>query len=144
MLKQTVQDAINEQINNELYSAYVYLSMTAYCESINLRGFAHWMRLQAQEEVGHAMRLFDYVNDRSGRVMLKAIDGPPTEFKSPLDVVQQTYEHEQKVTGLIEQLYEVAAKPRLCVGPTTVDTPPVVSPAGYNSLPGTSELPFSL
>ena len=110
MFKQAVQDAINEQINQELYSAYTYLSMSAYCESTNLTGFANWMRMQSREEVAHAMRLYDYVVDRGGRVFLKAIDAPPVDFRSPLDVMQQTLEHEQHVTALIEKLYEVALK----------------------------------
>src|SRR6478672_11344662 len=108
MFKEAVQDAINEQINQELYSAYTYLSMSAYCESTNLTGFANWMRMQSREEVVHAMRLYDYVVDRGGRVTLGAIDAPPVDFHSPLDVMQQTLEHEQHVTALIEKLYEVA------------------------------------
>jgi len=110
MFKQTVQDAINEQINKELHSAYVYLGMSAYCESINLTGFAHWMRMQSSEELSHAMRLFNFVNDRGGKVELRAIDKPPTTYQSPLDVMQQTLEHEQHVTALIEKLYETAVK----------------------------------
>src|SRR5215203_264239 len=108
--KQPVQDAINNQINKELFSAYVYLSMSGYCESINLPGFAHWMRMQAQEEVSHGMRLFDYVNNRGGRVELQAIEKPPTDFQSPLALMQGTLEHEQRVTAMIEKLYELAAK----------------------------------
>lgn len=110
MLSKALQDAINEQIKNELYSAYLYLSMSAYSEMSNLPGFAHWMRLQSQEEVEHAMKFFDFVNDRGGHVMLQAIDQPPVEFKSSLDMFQKTLEHERKVTGLINQLYELALK----------------------------------
>ena len=110
MLKQTVQDAINEQIKNEFYSAYVYLSMSAYCQTINLPGFANWMRVQSREEVSHAMRLFDYVIDRDGRVVLEAIGRPPTEVKSPLDLAEQILEQERRVTGMIERLYELAIK----------------------------------
>src|SRR3954453_2295476 len=110
MLKQTIQDAINEQIKNELFSAYVYLSMSAYCQSINLPGFANWTRVQSQEEVGHAMRLFDYVIDRGGRVSLAAIDKPPVDFKSPLDLAEGTLEHERRVTGMINNLYELAVR----------------------------------
>lgn len=112
MFKQSVQDAINEQINKELYSAYVYLSTSAYCQSINLPGFAHWMREQSKEEVGHAMRLYDFLLDRGGRVALGTIAAPPVDFKSILDVMQQTFEHEQRVTGMIERLYEVASNER--------------------------------
>lgn len=110
MLKQSVQDAINEQVKNELYSAYVYLSMSAYFEERNLAGFAHWMRLQSQEEVSHAMRLFDYLIDRGGKVVLEAIDKPPVDFSSPLQVMEGALQHEQQVTGMIEGLYELALK----------------------------------
>ncbi|HSL71317.1 MAG TPA: ferritin [Longimicrobiales bacterium] len=110
MISQGVQDALNEQINHELFSAYIYLSMSAYFEHANLLGFAKWMRAQAQEEVNHGMKLFDFVNDRGGRVLLKQIDNPPTEFKSPLEVFEHALKHEQAVTGMINKLYEVAAK----------------------------------
>lgn len=110
MLSKALQEAINEQLKNELYSGYLYLSMSAYCEAINLPGFAHWMRLQSQEEVSHAMKFFDYLNDRDSHVVLQAIDQPPTDFKSPLDIFQRALEHEQKVTAMIHQLYELAVK----------------------------------
>jgi ferritin len=108
MLSKVMQDGINEQIKNELYSAYLYLSMSAHFEAANLSGFAHWMRLQSQEEVEHAMKFFDFVNERGGRVVLQAIDQPPVEFGSSLDVFELTLEHERKVTALIHQLYELA------------------------------------
>lgn len=107
MLK-SMQDAMNEQINNELHSAYIYLSMSAYYESLNLPGFGRWMRLQAQEETEHAMRFFDYINDRGGQVTLTAIDSPPLEFESPLDAFKRAYAHEQKITGTINALYKLA------------------------------------
>jgi len=110
MLNNVIQDAINEQLKQEFYSAYLYLSMSAYCESINLPGFAHWMRLQHQEELAHAMKFFDFVNDREGSVELQAIDQPPSEFQSPLDIFQQALEHERKISGLIHRLYELAVK----------------------------------
>jgi ferritin len=110
MLSKTIQDAMNEQIKNELYSAYLYLSMSAYCEAANLSGFAHWMRLQAQEEEIHAMKFFDFIHERGGRVVLQAIDQPPAEFQSPLDVFKETLEHEQKVTALINNLYTLAVQ----------------------------------
>jgi ferritin len=112
MLQKKVQDAMNEQIRAELYSAYLYLSMSAYCESISLPGFAHWLRLQAQEEVEHAMKFFGFVNERGGRVVLLPIDQPPAEFRSPVDVFERTLEHEQKVTGLINDLYALAVEER--------------------------------
>ncbi len=110
MLPQVVQDALNDQIQREFYAAYLYLSMSAYFESLNLPGFARWMRVQSQEEVEHAMRIFDFVNERNGRVVLKAIPQPPTEFESPLAAMQAAYEHEQRVTGYINELYELAVR----------------------------------
>jgi ferritin len=110
MLSEKLQDALNDQTNKELYSAYLYLSMSAYCAAENLPGFANWMRVQAQEEVGHAMRLFDYVNARRGRVVLKAVEMPPPIWKSPLEMFEQVLEHERRVTGMINRLYELALK----------------------------------
>jgi ferritin len=108
MLNKKVQEAINEQIKNELYSGYLYLSMSAYFDANNLPGFARWMRLQAEEEQEHALKFFDFVNDRGGRVVLQAIDQPPIEFDSAFAIFRQTLEHEQKVTSLIHHLYELA------------------------------------
>ncbi len=110
MINKVVQDAINDQINKELFSAYLYLSMAAHFEAVTLPGFAHWMRIQAQEELGHALRFFDYLNDRSGRVQLKPVAGPQTEWKTPFEVFNQVLEHEQLVTASIHKLYEVAVK----------------------------------
>ena len=104
MISKKMEKALNDQINAELCSAYLYLSMSAYFEAENLPGFANWMRIQWQEEVMHALKIYDYVNDRGGRVTLKSIDGPPTKWKSPLDVFQATYKHEQVVTGRINGL----------------------------------------
>ena len=101
---------INEQINKELYSAYLYLSMGAWAESQNLPGFAHWMHEQFEEETAHALKFFDYVVDRGGRVTLKAIDAPQLEWKSPLAMFEQVLEHEQFVTSLIHNLYALAVK----------------------------------
>jgi ferritin len=108
MLSQAMQDAINEQIKNELYSAYLYLSMSAYCEANGMPGCAHWMRVQSQEEIDHAMKFFGFVNERGGRVVLHAIDQPPTEFDSPLAIFKDTLEHERKVTAMIHGLYQLA------------------------------------
>ncbi len=110
MLSQALQDALNEQIKHELYSSNLYLSMAAYFECNTFPGMAKWMRIQADEERGHALKFFDHVNDRGGRVVLSAIDQPPTEFQSPLDVFQKALEHERKVTGLIDNLYALAVK----------------------------------
>lgn len=108
MLNKNVQNAINDQIKAELYSSYIYLAMSAHFEAENLPGFAQWTRLQAEEEMEHAMKLFDYVNERGGRVVLQAIDQPIIEYGTPLEVFDMVYAHEQKVTGLIHQLYALA------------------------------------
>lgn len=110
MLGQAVQDALNEQIKNELYSAYLYLSMSAFCESANFPGAAKWLSVQAKEEVGHAMKFYGYIHDRGGQVILQAISQPPAKFPSLLAIFQQALEHERKVTGMINHLYEVASK----------------------------------
>ena len=110
MIKKKVLDALNKQVNAELYSAYMYLSMEAYFQSINLSGFANWMRCQTQEEVFHAMKIYDFINERGGRVTLKPIDGPPINWKSPLDVFNETYKHEQLVTSLINKLVDLSIK----------------------------------
>lgn len=107
-MKSTIQKAINEQINAELYSAYLYLSMAAYLDKISLSGFSHWMKMQANEEVSHAMKFYHFVYERGGSVHLKAIDQPPADFKSPLNLASHVLEHEKKVTGLIHKLYELA------------------------------------
>lgn len=111
-MNKALQEALNDQIGNEFYSAYAYLSMSAYCESINMSGFAHWLRVQAQEEAGHAMRFFDHIIQRGGRVALQAIEQPPTEFGSLLDVFETAYAQEQKVTGQINRLYDLAMEAR--------------------------------
>lgn len=108
MVSEKMQEALNKQLNAELYSSYLYLSMSAYFHSVNLAGFANWMRVQAQEELVHAMKFYDYVNQRGGRVTLLPVEGPPTEWHSPLAVFEDTYQHEQKVTGLIHELANLA------------------------------------
>jgi len=110
MISKSMQDAINEQIKNEIYSAYLYLSMSAHFEGRNLNGFAKWLRVQANEELGHAMKFYDYLFERGGQVVLKAIEQPPSEWKSNLEVFEQVLEHEQKVTAMINKLYEQALK----------------------------------
>lgn len=110
MLSSKLQKALNEHINKEIYSAYYYLAMSAYCEEIKMTGAAHWFRSQSGEEWGHAMKMFAYVNDRGGRVELMAIEKPPVSFKSLLDVFQKTLEHEKLVTSAINDLYGIAAK----------------------------------
>ena len=108
MLSPKMETALNEQINAEIYSAYLYLSMAAYFDSINLPGFASWMRVQNEEETFHAMKFFDFVAERGNRVKLTAIEAPETEWGSPLAVFEATLAHEQHVTGLINKLVDVA------------------------------------
>jgi ferritin len=110
MLNRNVEAAINDQIKHELYSAYLYLSMSAYAESNNMPGAAKWLGKQAKEEQEHALKFFGFVHDRGGKVVLQAIPQPPGEFTSLLDVFEQVKEHEAKVSGLINRLYEVAVK----------------------------------
>jgi ferritin len=103
-----MQEALNSQINAEYYSSYLYLSMAAHCEAASLKGFGNWMRVQAQEEMFHAMKFFDFVLDRGGRVELGPIDGPPTKWESAVDVFEATLAHEQHVTALINKLVDLA------------------------------------
>jgi ferritin len=110
MLGKNLEAAINEQIKHEFYSAYLYLSMGAWAESNNLSGSARWLKMQAQEEQEHALKFFEYVHDRGGAVTLQAIAQPPAVFTSLLDLFEQVLAHEQKVTALINRLYEAAVK----------------------------------
>lgn len=109
-LSTRMQDALNQQLMRELYSAYLYLSMAAYFESLNLSGFAHWMEVQAREEVSHALRFYRQLCDRNGRVLLQAIAQPPATFKNPLEVLEQVQRHETMVTEEIQKLYALAAE----------------------------------
>jgi ferritin len=110
MLSKTMQNALNEQIHKEYYSSYLYLAMSAYCEANNLPGSGKWMRIQSQEELSHAMKLYDHVCDRGGRVTLQAIAQPPVEYTSALDVFEKVLEHEQHVTASIHALYALSMK----------------------------------
>ena len=110
MISKAMQDALNDQINKELYSSYLYLSMAAYFEDANLPGFGHWMRVQEAEEREHAMKLYDFLLERGGKVMLKAIDAPKTEWKSALEVAEEVAAHEAKVTASIHAMYDTALK----------------------------------
>jgi len=109
ILSKKIENAINKQINSELWSAYLYLSMSAYFESLNLGGFATWMKVQAQEEVTHAMKFYHHIIERRGRVLISAIAAVPTSWKSPLQVFEEAFKHEQKVTAMIENLANIAA-----------------------------------
>ena len=110
MLSKTIQDAINDQITKEFSSGYFYLSMSAYFQSVNLPGCAQWMRLQYQEEVSHGLKLFDYVHEREGHVVLDEIPQPKSKFKSTLDVFEQALAHEQEVSEMINKLYALTQK----------------------------------
>ena len=108
MLNKKLENAINDQIQRELASAYIYLSMAAYFEANTLPGFANWMRIQFHEEQAHAFKFFDFIYDRGGEVKLQPIEGPPTEFESPIAVFEKALAHEQKITGHINDLYTLA------------------------------------
>ncbi|MBM9537718.1 ferritin [Desulfobulbus alkaliphilus] len=108
MLKKTMQQAMNDQINAEMYSSYLYLSMEAYFQSISLNGFAAWMRAQVQEELMHAMKFYDFVHERGGQVTLESIAKPDTTWSSPLNAFEAVLKHEQHVTSLINDLVDLA------------------------------------
>ncbi len=108
MLKPKIQDALNDHINAEIYSAYLYFSMAAYFDQINLTGMAHWMKIQGQEELSHATKIFDFIHERGGKVILGAIAAPPHEWKAPLDAFQQALVHEQEVSARIDALVDLA------------------------------------
>jgi ferritin len=108
MLKEKIQEALNEQINKEMYSSYLYLAMSAYSSSVGLPGFAHWFRVQAEEEYMHAMRLFDYINNQDGKIKLKEIKEPPAGFGTAVEMFHQVLEHEQFITRSINELVELA------------------------------------
>lgn len=108
MLKERIEKELNKQHNAEMFSAYLYLSMSAFLASKNLSGFANWMQIQFQEEQAHAMKLYNYILDRGGRVTLEAIEKPQTEWKDVIDVFEEVFKHEQKVTGLINNLVDIS------------------------------------
>ncbi|MCZ6761249.1 MAG: ferritin [Gemmatimonadetes bacterium] len=110
MFNKSVLAGFNDQITKEFYSAFVYLSMAAHFEEMNLPGFAHWMRLQYHEELGHGNRLFDLVLNGGGKVELEAIDKPPSGFGGALSVMKKALAHEQSVTKSINDLYELTLK----------------------------------
>jgi ferritin len=110
MLSDKMEEQLNEQINAEIYSGYLYYAMEAYFEDEDLTGFASWMHIQAQEELLHAQKFFDFINERGGRVELDAIEKPKKDWNSPLEAFQDAYEHETKVTDRINKLYDLALK----------------------------------
>jgi ferritin len=110
VMNEKMQDALNNQINAEMYSSLLYLSMSAYFEALDLPGFANWMRVQAKEEDFHVQKFFDYIVERGGRVELGGIEKPPLEWESPLAVFEAAYAHEQKVSGMIHDLVGLASE----------------------------------
>ena len=110
MLSEKMQKTLNNQVNAEMYSSYLYLSMSAYFHSVSLGGFANWMRIQAQEELVHAIKIFDYINERGGRATLGAIDEPIAGWESAVAAFENVYAHEQKVTELINDLVTLATE----------------------------------
>ena len=108
MLTQKIEDALNRQMNRELFSAYLYLSMAAYFESLNLPGFANWMKIQIQEETFHAMKFFGFINERDGRALMQEIEAPETNWESPRAVFEHVLNHEQIVSGLINDLVDLS------------------------------------
>jgi ferritin len=108
MINKKLEKALNEQINKEMYSAYLYMSMSAYSTNIGLNGFANWFMVQYQEEMEHAMRIYNYINNHGGKVIFKAIDEPQTTFKDPLDMFTKTLKHEKFVTKSINELMNLA------------------------------------
>ncbi len=108
MLTKNMEEALNKQVNAELYSAYLYLSMAAYFESVDLKGCATWMYAQTQEEMVHAMKIYEYINERGGRAIMDAIDAPKNEWGSALEVFEHAYQHEQYVTSLINDLMDLS------------------------------------
>lgn len=109
-INKKVEEVLNNQVNAEFWSAYLYLSMSAWCESNGLKGFANWMRVQFQEETTHALKIYDYVLSRSGEIKLQPIAAVQTSWDSPLHLFEETYQHECKVTEMIARCYEVAVE----------------------------------
>ncbi|HSA37662.1 MAG TPA: ferritin [Methanoregula sp.] len=110
MISKTLETALGRQVNRELYSAYLYLSMSSYFETVSLKGFAKWMRVQAKEERMHAMKIYDYVISRGGKVILQDIEAPKNKWASAGKVFEDSYAHEQKVTAMINGLVDLAIK----------------------------------
>jgi ferritin len=108
MLSEKMEKALNGQVNAEIYSSYLYLSMASYLGALNLEGFVNWMKVQALEELYHAMKIYDFVEERGGRPVMEAIEKPDTDWDSPVKAFEAVLAHEQKVTGLINDLVNLA------------------------------------
>jgi len=109
-MKDSVLQILNDQIREELYSAYLYLAASAYCEQIPLPGFAHYLRVQSKEEVAHAMKIYEFIIDRGDRVVLQPIEAPGRDFGTPLQIAEKALEHERHITGCIEKIYALAVQ----------------------------------
>ncbi len=109
-MNERIRSSLNDQVNAELYSSYLYLSMCSYFKRLNLEGFARWLEVQALEELTHAMKFFNFIDERGGSIELKAIEGPPTSWESPLAAFEAVYKHEQKVTALIYNLVNIGTE----------------------------------
>ena len=112
MLSEQMQKGLNDQLNYELFSAYVYMSMEAYFLDQNLNGFANWMHVQAMEEMVHVMKFFNYINEKDGRILLQPVQGPRTEWEGSLAAFEEAYAHEQSVTARINKLVDLAISER--------------------------------
>jgi len=112
VINEKMEKALNGQVNAEFYSSYLYLSMSAYFDSMDLKGFASWMVAQAQEEIVHGMKIYNFIQERGGKVILGGIEGPPTDWASLLAAFEAAFAHEQKVTGLIDDLVNLALDER--------------------------------
>jgi len=108
MINKKIEEALNEQMNREMYSAYLYMSMSSYCTNNGLKGFANWFMVQYHEEMLHAMKFYEYINLQGGRALLKAIPQPPSEFESAMDMFNKTLAHEQFITKSINDWMELA------------------------------------
>jgi len=110
MISKTIESALNKQVNREFYSEFLYLSMASYFETVSLKGFAKWMRVQAKEEHAHAMKIFEYIITRGGKVTIDALEAPKTKWASAGKVFEDSYAHEQKVTAMINALVDLSIK----------------------------------
>lgn len=110
MISKKMEHELNEQVNKEFYSAYMYLAMSAYCNTIGLPGFSHWMRMQYEEESLHVTKMYDYILDQGGQIHLKTIEEPAKEFGTPIEIFEQTLEHEQFVTKSIHNIMNLAVE----------------------------------
>ncbi len=110
MLTEKMESALNQQVNAEFYSGYLYLAMSAYFAGKSLDGFASWMRAQALEELTHGMKIYDFIHQRGGTVTLTAVEGPKTDWESPLAAFEEALAHEKKVTAMINDLVDIATE----------------------------------